>query len=164
MIVSNSGPIIELAKIGELHQLRQTYDQLIIPVEVHHEIVVAGHGLPGADEVSRADWIQVRPISAPAAISQLQVKYPRLGLGEAAAIVLARDEQATRLLIDDLLGRKAARAEGVPVVGTLATLILAKQLGHLANVSQVLDKLVAGSFRISTSLYREVLLAAGELT
>jgi hypothetical protein len=41
--------------------LREFYGQVAIPREVHDEVTVAGSGLPGAEEVRRASWIQVQP-------------------------------------------------------------------------------------------------------
>jgi len=39
--VSNSGPLIHLAKVGLLHLIR-IYDDVVIPKEVKHEVVDVG--------------------------------------------------------------------------------------------------------------------------
>jgi predicted nucleic acid-binding protein len=60
IVVSDSSPLITLARAHHLELLREFYGQVLIPPEVHEEVTVAGAGLPGADEVRRASWIEVR--------------------------------------------------------------------------------------------------------
>ena len=54
IVVSNSSPLIALARIGRLKLLASLYKRILIPVEVHHEVTVGGHGPPGAEEVRKA--------------------------------------------------------------------------------------------------------------
>lgn len=59
--VSNSSPLVSLARIGRLNLLASFYKRILIPVEVQHEVTVAGRGLSGAEEVRNANWIEVAP-------------------------------------------------------------------------------------------------------
>ena len=59
IVVSDSSPLIALARISRLDLLRSLYERILIPAEVHHEVTVAGRELPGGREVRMADWIQV---------------------------------------------------------------------------------------------------------
>jgi uncharacterized protein len=59
IVVSNSSPLIALARISRLKLLASFYERILIPAEVQHEVTIAGRGLPGADEVQKANWIQV---------------------------------------------------------------------------------------------------------
>ena len=55
-------------------------------------------------------------------------KYLQLvDVGEAEAIELARELHADRLLIDERKGRKLATKEGVPIIGLLGVVLLAKR-------------------------------------
>jgi len=54
IVVSDSSPLIALARIGRLNLLAELYGQILIPAEVHHEVTIAGRGLSGAEEVRRA--------------------------------------------------------------------------------------------------------------
>ncbi len=56
-IVSNSSPLITLARIGRLDILRQLYSEIVIPEAVWHEVVVEGDEQPGAEAVRSASWI-----------------------------------------------------------------------------------------------------------
>jgi uncharacterized protein len=55
IVVSNSSPLIALARIGRLSLLASLYKRILIPAEVQHEVTVAGRGLPGAEEVRNAN-------------------------------------------------------------------------------------------------------------
>ena len=59
--VSNSSPLVSLARIGRLNLLASFYKRILIPAEVQHEVTVAGRGLSGAEEVRNANWIEVSP-------------------------------------------------------------------------------------------------------
>ena len=51
IVVSDSSPLIALSRIGRLDILASFYKRILVPAEVHHEVTVAGRGLPGAGEV-----------------------------------------------------------------------------------------------------------------
>lgn len=86
-----------------------------------------------------------------------------VNVGEAEAIALAIEVNATRLLIDERLGRQAASDLGVRITGVLGILLVAKHQGLITAVQPVMDDLVAqAGFRISTQLYADVLKAASE--
>jgi len=91
--VSNSSPLVSLARIGRLNLLASFYKRILIPVEVQHEVTVAGRGLPGAEEVRNANWIEVAPQKSLADPSLAQV-CRNLGAGERGAILLAKSLQA----------------------------------------------------------------------
>jgi predicted nucleic acid-binding protein len=85
-----------------------------------------------------------------------------LGFGECAAIILAEALGADRLLLDDLAAHKVAQTRGLPVTGTIATLLVARQHGHITGVKQIPDDLRAHGTRISEKLYLDALAVAGE--
>ena len=51
IVISDSSPLITLARAEQLELLREFYGQVAIPREVHEEVTVVGAGLPGAEEV-----------------------------------------------------------------------------------------------------------------
>lgn len=160
IVVSDTSPIINLAAIGRLDILATLYGQILIPDAVYMEIVLAGAGLPGADDVRAASWIETRSIADLTLASGLQLELDR---GEAEAISLAVDTHADLLLMDERRGRKAAARIGVPVLGLLGVVVHAKRLGLLPAVRPILDALVSqAGFYIGDDLYRHVLTASGE--
>ncbi len=77
-------------------------------------------------------------------------------------MILAEDLNANRLLIDDFAARREAQSRNLPVIGTVAFILLAKKLGIIPVVKNLLDDLVAQGARIGQKLYRDALIVAGE--
>jgi hypothetical protein len=61
-VLSDSSPLITLAKIGRLDLLPQLYEKVTITPEVYAEVVVSGAGLAGSSQISAAKWIDVKPV------------------------------------------------------------------------------------------------------
>ena len=70
--VADSSPLVILTKLGCLDFLNRVFPRVYISNEVHYEVVVAGAGLPGASEVSKAEWIEVKSIQNPAGLLSAQ--------------------------------------------------------------------------------------------
>lgn len=154
-VVSNTGPLIALAAIGQFDLLRNLFGRIFIPPAVRAEIL---------DEVSvaaltAANWIVVQPVQ-----DFLAVQLLREGLdaGESEAIVLARELNAGLVLIDERAATRKARGIGLRTMGALGTLLLAKDKGWVTALKPLLDDLRHTGFRMSDELYRQVLDSAGE--
>ena len=46
IVVSDTSPIINLAGIGQLDLLHKLYGEVLVPIAVYEEIVLAGAGQP----------------------------------------------------------------------------------------------------------------------
>jgi len=57
--VSNSTPLIALARIQRLELLHDFFQEIYIPEEVYDEVVRRGKDLPGAAEVEASSFIKV---------------------------------------------------------------------------------------------------------
>ena len=67
IVAVNASPLIGLVKGGRLSLLGVLYDEVIIPLSVYDDVVVKGHGRPGAKAVHnaiKAGWIKVVPMMA----------------------------------------------------------------------------------------------------
>jgi len=159
-VVSNSSPLIALASIGRLELLKSLFGEISIPQAVYEEVVVQGQGEPGSKEVAEANWIRTIPIKDRLAADLLQES---LDLGESEAIVLGQELSARYVLLDDELARRKADRIGLPVAGTLAVLLMAKQAGLIATVGSALADLRQTDFRVSERVYSAVMAKAGEL-
>lgn len=159
-IVSNSSPLINLARINKLDILRQLYGELLVPEAVWQEVVVKGAGQPGAKQVEAAAWIQRSQAANRALIQGLSQD---LDAGEAESIALALEVRAQLLLMDERLGRETARHLGLRYIGLIGVLIEAKRRGLIDRIEPTLRALrVQAGFRISDELYERVLRDAGE--
>jgi len=151
-IVSNSSPLILLAKIGRFDLLRQ-YGNVFIPNAVYTEVCIRGKSLPGSEEVERAiqeGWIRIRKVKA---LPELEFL---LGRGEAEAISLAKSLNLP-ILIDDRKGRILARKMNLTVFGTLGVLINAYKHGLIEDFESEVQKLVNAGIRMSPVLLRKLM-------
>lgn len=160
MIVSDSSPLISLARVGKLDLLHRLYGDLLIPQAVWHEVVVKGVGQSGVEDVKSAAWIKTAAVANYEFVLALQRD---LDAGESEAIALALEKKADLLLMDERLGREAAQYFGVRCMGLLGVLTEAKYKGKIETIKPVLDLLRdRANYRISVELYQRVLHDAGE--
>jgi predicted nucleic acid-binding protein len=149
IVVADTSPLITLAQIGCLDQLKHLFGTIHIPSEVELELNAKGPGQGVPDVLAlMQSWVVVR---APATIRS----FPGLHPGEAAAISMAL-EQTARLLIDEKAGRKVAAANGVTVIGTVGVLVEAAELGSL-DLADSFAKLKATNFRFPDSALDKIL-------
>jgi len=149
--VSNSSPLIFLAKVGFFPPLNRLFSRLIISPEMNQEVVIAGKGLPGAAEVSGAAWIERGQLSDPGAMALLLKQYP-LGAGELSAILLAKERRADAVLLDDHQARQLAKKEGLNVLGTIGLLEAFHVRGHLPDLGAAFRKLLTENAYIDKRL------------
>ena len=159
LVVTDTGPLIALARSGYLHLLPALFGRIVIPASVSKELRL-DDGLPGSSVLrtalrDKAIYQVIAAKNVPELLSEL------LDPGEAEAIALA-EERSCLLLIDERKGRTVARKRGIPFVGTGRLLIAAKRNGDLDNVSIVLEEFRRSGYRLSDSLYEEILRLAGE--
>jgi predicted nucleic acid-binding protein len=74
-VVADSSPLVILAKLGLFDLLNRLFPRLYISSEVHHEVAGSGAGLPGAWEVAKAEWIEVKQLQNQADLLAAQEKY-----------------------------------------------------------------------------------------
>ncbi|HYW20925.1 MAG TPA: DUF3368 domain-containing protein [Nodularia sp. (in: cyanobacteria)] len=160
IVVSDTTPLSELSKIGQLDLLYAVFGRVIIPQEVYQELTTGNH--PAVSAVKAAKWIEVYSVSDSLLIKQLELETD-LDLGECAAIILAEELNADQLLIDEKSGRKVAIARGLPIIGLVGTIILAKDKGLIDNIKDILDNLILQGTRISPKLYNYALITAEEI-
>ncbi len=154
IVVSDSSPLINLSAIGRLELLPALFGTVLVPPIVWDEITgPLGLGKPGEIELKKAEWVEVRPCADHHLFNLLR---KRLDPGEAEAIALAVELNASTLLIDERRGRTAAQQEMLSTTGILGVLIEAKRAGLLTSVTLELDALLTFGFFIHQDLYEHV--------
>jgi uncharacterized protein len=158
IVVSDTSPIRALHFLKQVTLLEQLFGTVIVPPTVAGELAQPCPQFSPIDVSAFANF----EIRAPNN-QQLVQKYVETIDGEAQAIVLAVELKAT-LLIDEAAGRAAAAAAGVPYMGVLGVLSLAKREGLISEVRPLLDRLrLELRFRIAQNLYDQFLKSIGEL-
>lgn len=159
-IVSNTSPISNLAQIGQLDLIQQLYGVIVIPNAVYEELLDERAGETVITAVQSATWLEISSVQNQELVNELR---NRINVGEAEAITLAVELGATRLLIDERLGRQAATELGLNIIGILGILLLAKRQKLIVMVKPIMEDLITqANFRIGSQLYADVLNAADE--
>lgn len=133
-VVSDSTPLIHLAKVGKLEMLFTIYGEVLITREVYREVVEEGLllGREDARVVKRYLGREIR-IAEPELSSEYLVQKYQIHRGEAESIQLAKEVGARLLLINESQGRRAAKAEGLKVKGTIGVLFEALRVGVVSR-------------------------------
>ncbi len=154
IVVADASPLIALARIGRLELLRKAFGTLLLPEAVWREVVEAALDKAGAGEVFQANWIERRPVADAGLVALLRHD---LGAGEAEAIVLAREVGADLVLMDERMGRAAAKRLGLRVTGLVGVLIEARERSLLTDTEAVVNDLHRkAGFWLSEELRRMV--------
>jgi predicted nucleic acid-binding protein len=73
LVVADATPLIALAKIGQLAWLPDLFGEILVPDAVYTEIVIAGSGRSGAEEIRTANWIRVESLADRSKVNYLLV-------------------------------------------------------------------------------------------
>ncbi len=162
IVVSDTSAIANLIVVGYGDLLPQLFGTVVVPTVVYQELLENGANHPVTQTVKTVNWLAVRTVQALSEAERLE-RERRFDPGEANAIVLAIELQATQLLIDERLGRIEAKRQGLRITGVIGILLVAKRQGLIADVRPILDALIdEANFRMSRRLYDETLVLAGE--
>ena len=157
-VVVNSTPLIVLCGIGRLDILRGLYQEIYIPVAVYRE-VTAKEDSACVQIKNAGDWIHVEQIRDHAEKKMYKAK---LHDGEVEVMILAQEQKADLVILDDNAAKKTAKYLELTVTGTLGILLKAKQKGIIEAVRPLLSDMRLNGFYISATLECMVLKEAGE--
>ena len=126
IVVSNSGPLIHLARIDRLNLLKELFGTVVIPIDVKIEVVDCGKAEGAADaflieEEMNAGWIVIGETAASGNVKEI-AEHVGIDAGESAAILLAK-RMKCQILLDDLAARRFATGLGMEVAGSIGVLI-----------------------------------------
>lgn len=160
IIISDTSPIANLLQIRKLELLKLIFGRIIIPPTVDKEIRELEKFNMDLEEYHKGKWIE---IIYPKDMMLLKQLKEELDEGEAEAIVLAKELHADFLLIDERLGTKKAKDQGLNTIGLLGVLMKAKEEGLISYVKPIIEELEKeAGFWISDKLRKMLLKVAGE--
>ncbi len=136
-VVVNSTPLIILCGIGRLDILRMVYQEISIPTAVFRE-VTAKDDSACAQLKTSGEWIHVEEIKDH---SEKKMYKAKLHDGEVEVMILAQEQKADLVILDDNAAKKTAKYLGLPVTGTLGVLIKAKRMGIIESVKSLITEL-----------------------
>jgi predicted nucleic acid-binding protein len=158
--VLDASPLILLARIGQERLLHALADEVIIPQPVAIEILAGPDTYPAISAVVSGHFTFADSPKPPDELLAWD-----LGLGETSVLAHALADSTWTAIVDDGAARRCARSFDIPVKGTLAIVVLAKQRGLISSAAGILKQLVSDGFHTDERVVREVLeRSVGEKT
>ena len=159
IVVSDTSPIRALEFVGKLDLLAKLSGRVIVPPAVVKELRFPAERYRSVD-VSQFAFLE---IVAPTRNQEVQRLRTTLDAGESEALVLAVELSAELILMDERVGREAARRMRLRMVGTIGVLQRAKKAGLVSAIRPLIDDIINGSgFFLSQELVDSVLKQEGE--
>ncbi|MCB1157101.1 MAG: DUF3368 domain-containing protein [Leptospiraceae bacterium] len=158
-IVSNTGPIIALAKIGKIHLLEDLFGKVQIPPMVEREVFIKLSDEVEELEKAISSFIEVtaRPVIA----REILITIRAIDAGEKEAIALAYNT-GSFLIIDDRQARIAAEKLGLNFTGSIGVLLEAKKKNLIDNVKKHLLAIRDNGYYYSDEIIDVAVKLAGE--
>lgn len=148
--VVNASPLIVLAKIGQVGLLPALADEITIPDAVLREINAGPPNDPARNWLAEPKVPIVHISKLPAELLAWD-----LGAGETAVLAYALANPGWTAVLDDNAARNCARSFSIPVKGTLAVVILAKQQGLIPLAADLIRQMQQHEYRIHDAIVRE---------
>lgn len=149
--VSDTGPIIGLAKANHLSLLKDLFGKVLIPPIVHKELFAKTGNEWELIDNALMDFIkisEIHPIDETAkSIMECLAEGERQAIG--VALSIGND---VILLIDDRAGRQAAEKLNIKITGLVGVLLLAKERGLIKSVVNVIEDIRGKGYWLSGSL------------
>jgi len=130
------------------------FGEILVPEVVYRECVGEGGEREDAKEIEKARWIRIVNIQDEELKIALNVV---LDEGESESIVLALEQSADLILLDDYEAREFARTYGLNITCTVGILMKAKKEGKITSLKEELERLRESGFWLSNDLYAQVL-------
>lgn len=153
-VVADASPLIAFGRIKSFGLLSNTLGMLIIPEAVAEECLT-DISRPGASEIQKAIHSKIIKVHENPEIDKKNEVLHYLGKGEASAIALAIKLNSA-LLIDEKLGRNAAKKLDLKIIGTAGVLLLAKRNGLIDQVVPLIHELKAAGYYLSNELISKI--------
>jgi predicted nucleic acid-binding protein len=159
LIAINTSPLIALvAAVGDLKVLQDLYHQVWVPYEVCQEILAGGSTEFAITQFQQATWLNKQP--TPLEIAPFLLNS--LDLGEAAVIQLALNQGINTVCIDETVGRRIARLNGLTLTGSIGILLKAKQQNPSLSIKTAIENMLAHQIRLSQTVINFALQQAQE--
>jgi predicted nucleic acid-binding protein len=156
--IVNASPLILLTKIGRIDLLQAEGVDVVVPIPVVQEVSCLDPSDPVVRAIHDAGW-DVVTVPGPVPPSVIQWK---LDPGEESVLTLAIGSPDCEVVIDDLAGRKCAEAHGIPLIGTLGVVILAKRVGRITAARPVIGELRQAGLYVSDAVIANALKQVNE--
>lgn len=155
IVVSDTTAISSLIFINQINILSKLFGEILIPNEVYLELKQGDFKIDIDEIISQKKFINVQYVQDREAVNKL---LTQLDIGEAAAIILAKEKHAKLLIMDERKGYAIASNYGLNCIDTLGILIEAYKQDLIQDFPEVIKDLKSkAKFWISISVENRVL-------
>lgn len=156
-IITNTTPILSLLKINKLDLLKELYGKVTVPSAVYQEIE-KGKKKPYYQDLKQVAWIEIENIKNP----DSRAFFVDLDDGEAEVLILAKEQNADLVVMDEIMGRQYAKQLGFNLTGTLGILLKAKDKGLINSLREILTELIEKGTWLNPKLISKVIKLSNE--
>lgn len=157
VVIADAGPLIAFSRLRSLELLPGIFEAVLVTPAVLEECAGRGDFPESALILGAAENRILQVCAAP----DFSVLARDVDAGEASAIALALERECG-VLMDDKGGRRMATNVGIPAIGTVGVLVLAKRKGLVPFIKPLLDELSASGYFLGTAIIDAALAAGGE--
>ena len=157
LVVADTTPLISLMKIGRLDLLEKLFQRVLAPDAVYDELTTNAAFTGEARQIIECGFVARVSVADRKSVRILR-EATGLDLGESEAIAYADVRHAGILLMDEMKGRRIAKAKGLVVMGTVGILIQSfyENILMADDIERALERLRADGRYISDKLIRHV--------
>ncbi len=153
-IVINTSPWISLSIIKKIDILPKIYKKIFMPEGVVEEIMNNKSKNYGKQELKKCKWIKKTAFKENSYSRKL---INDLDKGELEVILLAKELNIKNVLMDETIGRKTAKLQGLKPIGTLGLLVKAKKMKIIKEVKPLINILLKNNIWLSEELISKIL-------
>ena len=152
MIISNTSPLIHLAKVGKLELLKDMFGVVHTPLSVYNEVLKQPRNTETViiKKAVNEGWIKLRKI----VLKEPLKKFSTVARAELETIALAIKEKKT-VIIDDKNAVQIANIFNVKVHGTLYAILQAvkRRLLKKEEAINIVNQMMENEFYLSSDVY-----------
>ncbi len=156
-IITNTTPILSLLKIDKLDLLKELYGKITVPNAVFQEIEIGKHK-PYYQDLKQIDWIKIEYVKNPDSLDF----FVDLDKGEAEVLILAKEQNADLVILDEIMGRRYAKQLELNLTGTLGVLLKAKEKGIINSIREILTELTERGTWLNPKLVKKIIYLSNE--
>jgi len=148
IVVSNTSPIIILAKTNNLLLFKNIFEKILITQTIYNEIIEKNDS--ASEQLKKADFIEVVEIKNSEMLKNLLLILDK---GESEAIALAKQLNLI-LIIDEKKGRNVAKNLNLNIIGFLGVLLLNYQNNFIqkAEIIEIINQAENFGYRLANTL------------
>ena len=155
--ISDSTPLIHLARVRKIHYLGNLFNEIIISEEIYKEVINKG------EEQSRTEVNLIKKLIEEKLITKKEanniMEIPNLHKGEKEALSLCKELKISNLLIDDKEGFNSAIMLGLTPIRTttIFIILLDKKIIDFNEYKESLQRLSESGYFLDALTYERLL-------